>query len=181
MNKAIAQEDTYGCGLACVAFITGNNYKETKNKNFKNKKTARTFGYLCKDLVQALVRAGRQYGYKYLKRNIGLSNNTIVFIKRSKRYPAGHYLVKTTKGWMDPWINFNVKKIDIRKAKAGFRAKLPGKPIYAIFPTSDLSNAEEAAAKKTLNELEVLVKKHPKPSKTGFALQSIREDRYATH
>lgn len=41
--------------------------------------------------------------------------------------------------------------------------------------------AWKADAKKTLNELEALVKKHSKPSKAGFALKSIREDRYATH
>ncbi len=41
--------------------------------------------------------------------------------------------------------------------------------------------AWKAEAKKTLNELELLIKKHSKPSKPGFALKFIREDRYATH
>jgi hypothetical protein len=33
---------------------------------------------------------------------------------------------------MDPWINFTENK-NIKKAKAGFRARLPGKAIYVVF------------------------------------------------
>ena len=36
-------------------------------------------------------------------------------------------------------------------------------------------------ARKTLDEMEILIKKHSKPSKLGFALKSIREDRDAAH
>jgi replication-associated recombination protein RarA len=41
--------------------------------------------------------------------------------------------------------------------------------------------AWKSDARKTLNELEILVKKNSKPSKVGFAVKSIREDRYETH
>jgi len=33
---------------------------------------------------------------------------------------------------MDPWINFQKDK-NLKNAKAGFRKKLPGRPIYGIF------------------------------------------------
>lgn len=36
-------------------------------------------------------------------------------------------------------------------------------------------------AKRTIDELVVLVKKNSKPSKPGFALRSIREDRDEAH
>lgn len=36
-------------------------------------------------------------------------------------------------------------------------------------------------AKRTIDELAVLVKKHSKPSKPGFAVASIREDRDEAH
>lgn len=33
---------------------------------------------------------------------------------------------------MDPWINFQKDK-NVKNCEAGFRKRLPGKPIYAIF------------------------------------------------
>lgn len=132
MEKPITQEDSFGCGIACVAFITNANYKKAKSVYFKNSSNARTFGYLCKDLVKALATAKKEYGYKYIKKQTKFKNKSIVFIKRSKRYPSGHYLVKTEGGWMDPWINFNLKNPDILKAHAGIRKRLPGRPIYLI-------------------------------------------------
>jgi len=41
--------------------------------------------------------------------------------------------------------------------------------------------AWKAEAKRTINGLEELIKRTSKPSKAGFALKSIREDRDATH
>lgn len=138
MQNPIAQRDSFGCGIACIAFITKTSYAKAKASYFKNKKSASTFGYLCKDLVSALSRAKKRYGYKYTKSRAKFRNNVIVFIKRSKRYPAGHYLVKTDKGWMDPWINFDANKNNVEKAYAGFRKRLPGKPIYIIFPIASI-------------------------------------------
>ena len=59
---------------------------------------------------------------------------TIVFIEKSKKYPAGHFLVKTAQSsWMNPWINFPL----IKHPVSGFEKKLPGKPIYSIFPLNE--------------------------------------------
>ncbi len=41
--------------------------------------------------------------------------------------------------------------------------------------------AWKANAKKTVDKIEKLIKKYSKPSKAGFAVESIREDRYETH
>ena len=142
MKKAISQEDSFGCGIACVAWITDESYKQAKKRYFKNSDSASTFGYLCKELVAALAKAKKQYGYRYVKRRLKFRNDSIVFIKRSKRYPAGHYLVRTNDGWMDPWINFNYRDADIRKVKAGFRKRLPGKPIYVVFPNAQYSRVK---------------------------------------
>lgn len=134
MTKAVRQEDSFGCGLACVASVTNNSYKEARRKYFRDIGRVKTFGLLCRDLVKGLELADRKYDYKHIKRSERFRENTIVFIRRSKRYPSGHYLVKTSKGWMDPWINFSLRNIDVRRAKAGFRKRLPDKPIYAVFP-----------------------------------------------
>jgi hypothetical protein len=136
MGKAhgpVAQEDVLGCGIACVAFVTGVSYGTAKGRYFYQRK-ARACGYLCRDLVRALSTVGRSYDYKYLKSSSGLKDGTIVFIKRSRQYPAGHYLLKTKRGWMDPWMNFDAEIPEIKKARAGFRRRLPGRPIYAVFP-----------------------------------------------
>lgn len=77
------------------------------------------------------IRSEYHYLNKKWRRKI-YQNKTIVFIRRSSFYPVGHYLIRYNKFWMDPWINF-LKEKEVKKAKAGFRKKLPGKPIYGIF------------------------------------------------
>ena len=118
-----------GCGVACMACVLGIGY--SKAIKLVSSKNASSKGYYCKDITKALRNSGLNYYYKkvtsktkkYLK-----IEGTIVFIKRSIRYPKGHYLVKTKKGWMNPWINFPEKPI-----KAGFNKRLPGKAQWVIF------------------------------------------------
>lgn len=130
MEKSVTQEDPMGCSIACVAFILGINYKQSK-KYFKGLGSPVKSGYWCKDVVKALSRAGLSYDYKYIKRKIDFKEDTIVFIKRTKRYPIGHYLVKAKSGWMDPWINLHSS---IKNAKSGFRKRLPSRGIYVVYP-----------------------------------------------
>ena len=136
--KNITQKHGYGCGVACVATILGCAYDTALGK-FRNPGNARSKGYTCREIVAALSRGGRGYGYCYLKpaqkhrmKNIG----TIVYVAKSKRWPAGHYLVKTEKGWMNPWINFPL----IAPARSGFQSRLPGRAVYAIFPVMNPSS-----------------------------------------
>jgi hypothetical protein len=132
-KKPVSQEDTFGCGIACVAWITGRSYKQAKSLYFKDMGSASSRGYFCRDLVAALAMAKKRYSYRYVKGRIRFNENSIVFIKRSKRYPAGHYLVKTERGWMDPWINFSRRNPEVEIAAAGFRKRLPGRAIYAVY------------------------------------------------
>lgn len=129
-RNAIVQEDSMGCGIACIAFVLDKTYQETL-KLFLNSNNAKGKGFYCKEIVEAFKNAGLSCNYKYIKkkrqRNI-YENNSIVYIRKSKRYPAGHYLCRWNNLWMDSWINFpNENK------KAGFRERLPGKSIYVIF------------------------------------------------
>ena len=75
--------------------------------------------------LRTKVRSFRACTYK----NLLNRNGTIVFIERSKKYPAGHYLVKTEKGWMNSWINFP----NISPTKSGFQKVLPGKAQWIIY------------------------------------------------
>jgi len=92
-------------------------------------------GPMFGDALWYPVADDKSIEYKYIKGKIRkkiYQDNTIVFIKRSKKYPYGHYLSRYKSSWMDPWINSkNDRKI--KKIKAGFRKRLPGKAIYAIF------------------------------------------------
>ncbi len=133
--KTIRQEDNLGCSIACVAFICKTNYSTAKKKYFKGLGDANKNGFYCKDIVEALKKAGKKYDYKYVKNRKRFKKNTIVFIKRSKKYPVGHFLVFSGKVWMDPWINLNILKSDVKKSKSGFRKRLPGRGIYEIFPS----------------------------------------------
>lgn len=128
--KLVKQEDDFGCGAACVASILKRSYQDTLDLFENGKNRARIEGFYCGEIVTVLNSNNLVYEFKYIKPSIQRrihKAGTIVFIKRSKKYPFGHYLLRTEKGWMDPWINFPQKKI-----KAGFRTKIPGKPIYAI-------------------------------------------------
>ena len=89
--KSIKQEDNLGCSIACVAFICKTNYNTAKKKYFKNLGNAKKTGFYCTDIVKALSRANKKYNYRYIKRKKKFIKNTIVFIKRSKKYSVGHF------------------------------------------------------------------------------------------
>lgn len=134
MRKPITQKDGMGCGAACLAFILNCSYRKALRLLRSSGEAANTRGFFCRDLVAALQRAGLTYQYQYIKankRNQIYKNGMIVFIKRSKRYPVGHYLCRYQNQWIDLWVNFP-KDQNIKNAKAGFRKRLPGRPIYAI-------------------------------------------------
>src|SRR3989338_8860946 len=129
--KAIVQEHTMGCGLACVAAAAGVTYDRVLDVVHGD--YAGTRGYYCKDLIDALRILGREYTYgKVPQKNKHYLriNGVIVFVALSKKNPAGHYLLRTKNGWMNPWIN----SPEIAPAKAGFQKKLPGTPQWILFP-----------------------------------------------
>lgn len=130
-QNATVQEDPMGCGVACASFITNKTYRATL-KLFEKPDYSKTRGFCCKEIVRVLRQANLSYKYKYINnskiKKMIYKNNTIVYLRRSKKYPAGHYLCRWNGLWMDSWINFP----DENK-KAGFRKRLPQKPIYVIY------------------------------------------------
>lgn len=130
--KPVVQIDAFSCGIACVASILSVDYNLALNLFTDGKIKAQKNGFYCKEIVTALKSIGINYQYKYVNKKIRNKiylENVIVFIKRSKRYPAGHYLCRIDKTWFDSWINFPEKN-----KKSGIRKRLPGKPIYVIYP-----------------------------------------------
>lgn len=133
MKRPVVQKDEYGCSVACMAFLLDKNYDELLNLIPDGKNKVIENGLICKEITDVLNNFG-SFEYKYIKPNLKdeiLKGETIVFIKRSKEYPSGHFLIRYKNEWMDPWINL-LRNKDIKKAKTGFRKELPGTPIYLI-------------------------------------------------
>ena len=129
--KSVTQEEPMGCGIACVAVALGKSYQQTKSL-FDNPEFASTRGYYCRELIKVLNKKFSNYNFSKANeknKNLLMQDRVIVFIERSNKYPAGHYLIKTKKGWMNPWINFP----NISPAKSGFQKNLPGKAQWIIY------------------------------------------------
>jgi hypothetical protein len=108
--KTIAQEHPLGCAVACVASRCGISYKQA-HKLFKDEEHAWSRGYYCSEVAWALAQTGfDRYRFELFdteKHKVYLSREgTFIFVKRSERYPAGHYLLRTLNRWMNPWSNF---------------------------------------------------------------------------
>jgi len=131
--KTVTQQQPAGCGIACVATVLGVSY-DRASLLFDNPEHGISRGFYCKEIVQALKKAGKEYAHAWVKpskKHLLSRQNAIVYIKKSKRYPLGHYLAHhKTKGWMNPWINF--PRID--PAKSGWNKRLPGDAQYIIYP-----------------------------------------------
>lgn len=130
--KIIVQKDSFGCGVACVANILSIEYDEALKLFINGKDKALKNGFYCKEIINVFKLKNINYKYKYINQKIKrkiYTEKVIVFIKRSKKYPAGHFLCRINKLWFDSWINFPEKN-----KKSGVRKRLPGKPIYLIFP-----------------------------------------------
>ena len=137
MKKSITQEFDYGCAIACFAFANNLTYKEAVD--YLGERQAKSERFYVKDLCMALNGYGNTYSRKYVKPHLRRKiyrEGTIVLIRRSKHYLAGHYLIRHNGVWMDPWINLPYDKA-IKNAKSGFRKRLPGKPMYALFPLEE--------------------------------------------
>ena len=128
--KPISQETIMGCAVACCASLSGLSYKKMQDYFDNGKLKEQTTGFYNKDIVSALNRVGiKAKGYSIKGwGNKKIMIGTIVFIKRSKKYPKGHFLLKTKRGWMNPWMNYP----NINPARAGFQKELPGKVDWVI-------------------------------------------------
>ena len=134
MREAIKQEYDYGCGIACFAFATNQSYRTAAD--YLGTKQAQSKRFWCKDFVAALNNYGLDYTHHYLTPRLRkriYQEGTIILIRRSKHYPAGHYLIRHCGMWMDPWINLS-KDNHMENAQAGFRKRLPGQAMYALLP-----------------------------------------------
>jgi hypothetical protein len=113
MTKYVAQKDEMGCGVACVANKLTISYEQALEL-FTDPDYAKTIGYKCKYIVEALRGAGQEVRLRHIKRMdresvmngmIVIPTGAIVFLEKSELYSYQHYLLKVYDGWLDPWIN----------------------------------------------------------------------------
>lgn len=129
--KTITQEESMGCAVACVASILEIPYVSAK-KLFAKPENAVTKGYYYPEIIDVLKKAGLNYKSSKItnaNRSLIKKQGTIIFVSKSKKYPSGHYLLKTKKGYMNSWINFPT----IFPTKSGIEKNLPGKPQGLIY------------------------------------------------
>ncbi len=133
------QKDINGCGIACLANLLDKPYDKVK-QDFEKKFYSIKNGIKVFDMVKYLNGLGLKYDLKFFNQNPKHVNkleadnfsrkfNSITLIAKSDKYPVGHYLLRTKKGWVDSWINLP----SIDNVKSGVRKTLPNNPWYVIF------------------------------------------------
>lgn len=131
--RPMRQEDGLGCAVACVAFVLQVSYRKALTLFAGGgKRVKEKANFYCPEIVRILNKAGLNYSWKQLtkEREEEIYNDfSIVFIKKSAKYPFGHFLSRYKNKWMDSWINLPDKNI-----KAGFREELLGEPTHIIYP-----------------------------------------------
>jgi hypothetical protein len=136
--RTITQEHPMGCGVACVAFILKLSYQKTL-KLFGTPSYAWGRGFYCRELVAVLNAQGQSYHFRKFKEDYSpllKKPGTMVFIRKNTRYPFGHFLCRTQRGWMNPWSNCPI----ITPAESRMESRLPGEVSYIIFETSKAPN-----------------------------------------
>ena len=131
-RKPIPQIHPMGCAVACVAYRCGINYPSALS-NFSTPKHAWTRGFYCVEIIEALSALGHDYTYSRYKKSqhqeLLETTGTIVFVDPCDEYPSGHFLVRDSRGWMNPWSSFP----RMIKVEADFQKELPGKIGYVVF------------------------------------------------
>lgn len=130
--RRIKQEHLLGCGIACVAHLTNLSYHEALTLFVCGEEKVKTRGFYCHEIVEALRKKGLLYQHYYFTKKMSShldDEGAIIFIKKSKYYPGGHFLSRKAGVWHDSWINFPELPV-----KAGFRNAPPGDISYILLP-----------------------------------------------
>ncbi|MDQ1064486.1 MULTISPECIES: hypothetical protein [Stenotrophomonas] len=136
-NRLVSQQDEWGCGIACVASLTGLSYREARSRL-----EARKGGLIDADApgleLEPIIDVLRDAGI-LMEQRVGAKrwpSGAIVFLSEEwGRYRGtGHYLLRTDDGWMDPWAN-----PDEKRPRAEYLDRLPrGTTVQvALVPVED--------------------------------------------
>lgn len=126
------QEHSMGCAVACVASLCRVSYREAIEL-FETPEHAWTRGFYCSEIVKALGRAGFEYSYAEFKSSRHFRRTqrpgTIVFVAPCSKYPAGHFFLRSSEGWMNPWLNYPW----MDQVRSAVERHLPGRISYLVY------------------------------------------------
>ena len=126
----VVQTEEWGCGVACVASFLGTSYNEAREL-LRKQKNGRTVNAKPKGLeLHHIALALQDRGYRVVadwKEPKKFVQGTIVCISGKKPYGEHHYMLKTRKGWMDPWHN-----MDSKPRRADFREDFPEGTMFLV-------------------------------------------------
>lgn len=125
-------KDEWGCGVACVASLTGSSYEEAKEllESVKGAPIgARPKGLELDHIARALKEHKIVVVADWEEPAPGrYRNGTIVCIGDSEASrDSHHYMLKTPYGWMDPWHN-----MDKEPRRAGYRQRFPRGKYFLV-------------------------------------------------
>lgn len=139
MTQYTHQHDINGCGIACLANLLNKDYQTVK-KDFENKFYKIDRGIKVFDMANYLNDLGKNYKTKFFNTNKEFTQKdfnsfskiegSITLIRKSNKYPVGHYLLRVKEGWVDSWFNLP----SINNVYADVRKTLPEDPWYIVYP-----------------------------------------------
>jgi len=122
-HQVVTQQDEWGCGVACVASRLGLSYVEARRRlvHVKGIEIDGAPHGLRFAVVRAVLNEGKRPVMWSLRSEVWPSG-TVVFLSRQwGRYcDSGHYMLRVSAGWMDPWKNFPSSS-----RRGGIRRHLP--------------------------------------------------------
>lgn len=148
----VTQLHPMGCGAACVAFVAEVSCREAVSV-LGTEKAGKT-GFTLREIAQALAVFGMKYEVHHADgsfREKARVPGTIVFVRRSPRYPFGHYLARSNNRWMDPWINL-VTDGNLATARSDFRPRLPSSAQWLIVPDIARIHKRQSANERTFSK-----------------------------
>lgn len=137
--RPVAQEDEWGCGVACVASILGWSYGRAKDlleiyKGGKiDQKTQEGKGLLLHHIALALQKQNYHVVADWDEPERYKPGTIVLVGVEDGPVDQEHYIVRTAdRRWMDPWINYPKRNV----REAGLRDDFPpGKTFFvALVP-----------------------------------------------
>lgn len=116
--RPVVQLDEWGCGVACIASLLGISYEDAYWLARREKGDSIAGGVPGLELhhIAMILQEGGIHVVADWQESEDFPVGTILFVEGPEPYDGGHYILRTQKGWMDPWANIR-KPDEPRKSK----------------------------------------------------------------
>jgi len=116
--RLVAQLDEWGCGIACIASLLDISYEDAYWLARREKGDSIAGGSPGTELhhIAMILQEMGIHVFADWQEADDFPAGTILFVEGPEPYDGGHYILRTHKGWMDPWANIR-NADEARKAK----------------------------------------------------------------